>query len=78
MNSLTPVTEAVQVVAICDHLGKLKYSSYRPHAFTEYGALMVANILNSAKAVNISLEIVRVFIRLRESMLERSSLAGQL
>ena len=39
--------EIDEVVASCDHLKKLKFSSILPLAFTEYGAVMAANVLNS-------------------------------
>ena len=38
----------------------------RPYVFTEYGAIMVANVLNSERAVEMSIRIVRTFIKLRE------------
>ena len=40
--------EKAEVVARCDHLRKLKYSAARPLAFTEHGAIMAANVVNSA------------------------------
>lgn len=46
--------EKTEVVANCDHLAKLKFSPVLPHAFTEHGALMVATILNSPRAVDTS------------------------
>jgi len=36
------------------------------HAFTEHGTLMAANVLNSTRAVTMSLYIIRAFVRLRE------------
>jgi hypothetical protein len=39
--------EKQEVVTNCDHLSRLKYSKARPYAFTEHGALMVANVLSS-------------------------------
>ncbi|MDQ6987773.1 MAG: ORF6N domain-containing protein [Mariprofundaceae bacterium] len=51
-----------QVVAICDHLAKLKYSSVLPYAFTEHGALMAASVLNTEKAVETSLFVIRAFV----------------
>ena len=43
--------EKDEVVANCDHLHKLKFSSTLPYAFTEHGAIMAANVLNSDRAV---------------------------
>jgi len=39
---------------------------YRPYAFTEHGAVMLASVLNSPVAVQASIQVVRAFIRLRE------------
>lgn len=39
-----------------------------PYAFTEHGAIMAATILNSPKAVEMSVFIVRAFVRLREML----------
>jgi hypothetical protein len=44
----------------------LRFSSARPWAFTEHGAIMAATILKSARAVEMSVLVVRAFIRLRE------------
>jgi ORF6N domain-containing protein len=38
---------------------------FLPYAFTEHGALMVANILNSPQAVEMSVLVVRAFVRMR-------------
>src|SRR6187399_2836946 len=45
------VKEKNWVVANCDHLQALKFSSMMPYAFTEHGAVMLASILNSDVAV---------------------------
>ena len=38
---------------------------YRPYAFTEHGVAMLSSVLNSERAVQVNIEIVRTFIRLR-------------
>lgn len=60
------VEERYEVVTNCDRLSNLKYASALPWAFTEHGALMAATVLNSARAVEMSVYIVRAFVRLRE------------
>jgi phage regulator Rha-like protein len=50
----------------------------RPYAFTEHGAIMVANILNSERAVKMSVFVVRAFVRMRSVLSERQDLANQL
>lgn len=49
-----------------------------PFAFTEHGALMAASVLNSARAVEVSLYVVRAFVRLRETLAAHKDLAAKL
>lgn len=56
------------------HGGKRK----PPRAFTEYGAVMAANVLNSEVAIDASIMLVRVFIRLKELAHEHSDLKRRL
>ena len=58
--------EKEKVVANCDHLKNLKYSPYLPYAFTEHGTMMLANVLNSDRAIEVSIKIVEIYIRMRE------------
>ena len=60
------------MVANCDHLSSLKFSKTCPYAFTEHGALMAANVLNSPQAVKMSVHVVRAFIQQRELLLAHS------
>jgi len=66
------------VVANCDHLKKLKYSPAKPYAFTEHGAVMVASVLNSRRAVEVSIYVVRAFVKLRGMLGTHSVLAQKL
>jgi phage regulator Rha-like protein len=58
--------EKEYVVANCDHLKKLKFSSTLPYVFTEHGTMMLGNVLNSEKAVIFSIRIVETFIKMRK------------
>ena len=49
-----------------------------PHAFTEHGAIMAANVLNSLRAVEMSVYVVRAFIRMREMLMGYEELAARL
>src|SRR5579859_4576481 len=49
-----------------------------PRAFTEHGAIMVASVLNTARAVDVSVYVVRAFVKLRELMGSHKELAGKL
>lgn len=70
--------EKEEVVANCDHLARLKFSPQLPWAFTEHGALMAANVLNSSAAIRVSLEIARIFVRLRRMLATHAGLGRKL
>lgn len=70
--------EKSELVANCDHLARLKFSKTLPHAFTEHGALMAANVLNSPEAVSMSVYVVRAFIKQRELLLAHSEIMKKL
>lgn len=55
-------------------LNKLKYSSSLPLAFTEHGAVMMASVLNSEWAIQVNIQIVRIFTRIRELLLSHKDL----
>jgi hypothetical protein len=51
---------------------------YLPYAFTEHGAIMAATVLNSDRAVQMSVFVVRAFVRLREMLATNRRLAGKI
>jgi len=51
---------------------------YRPYAFTEHGAVMAANVLKSDQAIQMSVAVVRAFVRLRRMALSVEGLARKL
>lgn len=51
---------------------------YLPYAFTEHGAIMAANVLNSPRAVQMSVFVVRAFLKMRELLGGTKELARQL
>jgi hypothetical protein len=55
-----------------------KHRKYAPYAFTEHGAIMAATILNSPRAVEMSVHVVRAFVRLRELLASNKDLARRL
>jgi len=70
--------EKAEVVANCDHLAHLRYASTSPYAFTEHGAIQAANVLSSARAVQMSVRVVRAFIRMRALLAHSKQVAGKL
>jgi phage regulator Rha-like protein len=61
--------EKDEVVAKCDHLKNLKFSPALPNVFTEFGVMMLASVLNSETAIQVNIQIVRVFAKMRELLL---------
>jgi ORF6N domain len=70
--------EKEEVVTNCDHLKRLKFSPVLPTAFTEHGAIMAATVLNSARAIKVSLFVVRAFLKLREMLRTQKEFAHKL
>lgn len=55
-----------------------QHLKYQPFAFTEHGAIMAANILNSPQAVQMSVFVVRAFIKMRSLLTDTRELAKKL
>lgn len=53
-------------------------SRYLPHAFTGHGAIMAANVLASPRAIEMSVHVVRAFVRLSETIAGNKELAKRL
>ena len=50
----------------------------RPHAFTEQGVAMLSSVLHSERAVEVNIEIMRTFVRLRQMLASHEELARKL
>ena len=59
-----------------NHLSRLRYSHNLPYVFTEYGAVMLASVLNSDMAIIVNIQIVRIFIKIRK-LLETHSASDE-
>lgn len=57
---------------------KHRGAAYRPWAFTEHGALMAANILRSEQAVEMSVFVIRAFVRAREQLAANAAILKRL
>ncbi len=66
--------ERDELVANCDRFTNMKHSAALPHAFTEAGVAMLSSVLNSETAIQINLQIVRAFIRLRRMLIDHEAL----
>jgi hypothetical protein len=51
---------------------------YLPYAFTDYGAIMAANVLNSPRAAQMSVFVVRAFVKMRVALSDNRELARKL
>lgn len=51
---------------------------YAPYAFTEHGAIMLANVLNTLRATEVSVYVVRAFVRLRQVVTTNREVAAKL
>jgi uncharacterized membrane protein SirB2 len=59
-------------------LGRDQHRKYLPSAFTEHGALMAATVLNSPRAVTMSIYIIRTFVRMREDLAANAAILKRL
>jgi len=55
-----------------------QHSKFLPYAFTEHGALMAAGVLNSRRAIEVSIHVVRTFVAMREALANTRELAQRL
>lgn len=66
--------EKEKIVLQFEHLNSLKFSPVLPNAFTEHGAVMLASVLNSDKAIEVNIQIVRVFTQIRQMLSDNTEL----
>jgi len=72
------VAEKNELVTNWHRFAPLKHSTVLPYVFTEHGVAMLASVLNSERAVKISVLIIRVFIRLKGILSTHKELAQKL
>lgn len=70
--------EFQELVANCDRFKTLKHSSSTPYAFTEHGTLMLSSVLNSKQAINVSIQIIEVFTKLKQFALNQNQLTERI
>ena len=58
--------------------GRGQHRKYVPYAFTEHGAIMAAMVLNSPRATEVSVYVVRAFVELRDTLVAHKELAKRL
>jgi len=55
-----------------------QHSKYLPFAFTEHGVLMLSSVLNSERAIQVNIQVVRTFTKLREALIDNKDLRKEL
>ncbi len=58
--------------------GRGQHRKYPPHVFTEHGAIMAASVLNAPRAIEMSILVVRAFVKLRTMLATHRQLAARL
>jgi hypothetical protein len=66
--------ETKELVTNCDRFTSMKHSSVNPYAFTEQGVAMLSSVLNSERAIMVNIQIMRVFVHIKEMVLPNSDL----
>ena len=65
-----------QIVTL--EIGRGSYPKYRPYAFTEQGVAMLSAVLRSGRAIQVSIAIMRVFVKLQRMILNNELLARRI
>ena len=76
--SETGIATALRSQTVTLRSGRGQHRKYLPLAFTEHGAIMAAMILNSPRAIQMSVYVVRAFVRSRQSLSTNKDLAREL
>lgn len=66
-----------QIVTL-EKAGRGRHSKYLPFVFTEHGVLMLSSILNSKRAIEVNIQIMRIFVKLRAMFLDTSELKDEI
>ena len=79
MFQLTPEEgDALRSQSVTLEPGRGKHRKYLPYAFTEQGVAMLSSVLNSDRAIEVNIAIMRAFVRLREILSTHKDLARKL
>ena len=70
--------ERDELVAKCDRLKNIKYSSVNLYVFTEQGVYMLSSVLKSKQAIEVNIAIIRTFKKLREFSKHYNTLAKKI
>jgi hypothetical protein len=71
-------SERNNLVANCDRLSSLKFSTVDPYVYTEQGVAMLSSVLSSKTAILVSIQIMKAFVAIRKFMIENASVFQRL
>jgi phage regulator Rha-like protein len=71
-------SERLELVTICDRFNSMKHSTSEPYVFTEQGVAMLSSVLNSERAIQVNILIIRAFTKIREILLTHKELAAKI
>lgn len=66
--------ERDEVITACDDLTPLKFARTMPYAFTEYGVAMLSSVLKSSRAIQVNIQIIKAFVKLRRMLVSQLEL----
>lgn len=67
-----------ELITNCDKFAQLRNYPALPRAFTEHGAIMAATVLSSPRAVQMSVYVVRAFVRMRQMLAQHAEIIAKL
>ena len=67
--------EKNELVANCDRLQTIKFSTTNPYAFNEHGVAMLSSVLKSKQAIAVNIQIIKIFVKLKEFALTNKELS---
>jgi hypothetical protein len=70
--------ELKELITNCDRFQKLKHSSSAPYAFTEQGVSMLSSVLKSKRAIEINIDIMRAFVKMRQFVITQTGTYEQI
>jgi 2,3-bisphosphoglycerate-independent phosphoglycerate mutase len=70
--------EKNELVANCDRLKKIKFSTTNPYAFNEHGVAMLSSVLKSKQAIAVNIQIIKTFVKLKEMALTNKEISQRI
>ena len=70
--------ETTELITKCDRFNAMKHSSITPYVFTEQGVAMLSSVLHSERAVQVNIQIMRTFAKIKEFLLTHKEFAVRL